>query len=156
MMMYTPRRTSPSCGPLGAPPYRQTEFMPRQRPNLTHSSWICVASSRVGAITSVVGPCRGSFRSCMMRRKAGTRKPSVLPDPVLATPTTSKPRIAGAQLAAWIGVGPVKPACVNCCRICGGNRADSYDVYGSGHPCESVTSFFLHQPVMSSLRAESS
>jgi len=36
--------------------------MPAARPNLSASSLIWTASSRVGAITSMVGPTRGSLR----------------------------------------------------------------------------------------------
>ena len=48
-----PRST---CGPLGTPPYTQTFLMPELAPNLSHSTLICNASSRVGATTSTIGP----------------------------------------------------------------------------------------------------
>eukprot|EP00961_Rhodomonas_salina_P140817 1895423-Rhodomonas_salina.2 len=68
------------------------------RPNFRASSWICVASSRVGASASSVGPWREFLcMLLMMWRKPGKRKPSVFPDPVLATPTTSRPCSAGGQ-----------------------------------------------------------
>lgn len=40
--------------------------MPEDFPNLSVSSLICTASSRVGASTSMVGPIRGSFLVALM------------------------------------------------------------------------------------------
>mmetsp|Transcript_36843 Transcript_36843/g.119844 ORF Transcript_36843/g.119844 Transcript_36843/m.119844 type:complete len:240 (-) Transcript_36843:394-1113(-) len=37
MISSAPRRSSASCPPLGAPPYRQTERMPEERPKRSHS-----------------------------------------------------------------------------------------------------------------------
>ncbi len=57
-------------------------LMPEERPNLSASSLIWTASSRVGASTSTVGPARGSLRVALMCSMPGSRKPHVLPEPV--------------------------------------------------------------------------
>ena len=41
---------------------------------------------------------------------SGHTKASVLPEPVFATPTTSRPASASGSTAAWIGVGRAYPA----------------------------------------------
>ena len=79
--------------------------MPAERPNLSASSLICTASSRVGASTSMLGPARGSVRVAMICRKPGSRKPQVLPLPVLAMATRSRPSSAIGHDCAWMGVG---------------------------------------------------
>mmetsp|Transcript_7839 Transcript_7839/g.12349 ORF Transcript_7839/g.12349 Transcript_7839/m.12349 type:complete len:268 (-) Transcript_7839:424-1227(-) len=110
--IWGPLRSSRSWFPLGAPPYRHTESMPMARPNLRHSSWIWVASSRVGERTTTVGPTGRSpledlLWMCMM---PGNRYPTVLPDPVLATEMMSYPCRAMGHDCAWIGVGFAYPA----------------------------------------------
>lgn len=155
--------------------------MPEEWPNLSASSLICTASSRVGASTSTVGPARGSCRGsstpdygcatpsqvrrsfqtavsapvehgaagvvmiavhrevlkirqgsaqqqepavcptlrvALMCSMPGSRKPQVLPDPVLAMATRSRPAIATGHACAWMGVGAEKPARL----ICGGEN----------------------------------
>jgi len=89
-------------------------LMPDDLPNLSASSLICTASSRVGASTSRVGPPRGSLRVAFMCSMPGSRKPHVLPDPVLAIDTISLPWQAMGQDWAWMGVGSAYPAL----RIC--------------------------------------
>ena len=79
-------------------------------------------------------PARGSGRSRMILRKAGTRKASVLPDPVFATPTTSAPRMARPHDAAWIGEGVGKPALPMGSMRVGGKLASSKVRNGSGAP----------------------
>mmetsp|Transcript_6456 Transcript_6456/g.13962 ORF Transcript_6456/g.13962 Transcript_6456/m.13962 type:complete len:250 (-) Transcript_6456:110-859(-) len=64
-----------------------------------------MASSRVGARTSMEGPLRRpSFFPTILRR-AGIAKASVLPLPVSAMPTTSRSAIRTGHAALWIGVG---------------------------------------------------
>ena len=79
--------------------------IPDDLPNLSASSLICTANSRVGAKTSRVGPMRGSFLVALMCRSPGRMKPQVLPLPVLAIETRSLPCIAIDQDCAWMGVG---------------------------------------------------
>ena len=99
MTRCTPLRRSRSWGPLGAPPYAHVLRKPPERPNLSASSLICTASSRVGASTHIVGPARGSLRVAAQCMKPGSRKPHVLPDPVLAMAMRSAPRSATGH--AW-------------------------------------------------------
>jgi len=55
-------------------------------------AWICVASSRVGDSTIMVGPAgRPWLARCWMCVMPGNRYPTVLPDPVLATEIRSYP-----------------------------------------------------------------
>lgn len=44
----------------------------------------------------------------------GRRKPQVLPEPVLAMATRSRPAMATGQDCAWMGVGLAKPARLIC------------------------------------------
>ena len=83
---------------------------PDDRPNLTTSSCICEASSRVGAKTNTVGPNIGLLWHLLKCIKAGIRYPSVFPDPVLAIATMSRFCSATGHVWAWIGVGFEKPA----------------------------------------------
>ena len=63
------------------------------------ATWI--ASSRVGASTSACGlNCFGSIRA-----RIGSAKAAVLPVPVWAWPSTSRPASSGGMVAAWIGEG---------------------------------------------------
>mmetsp|Transcript_9809 Transcript_9809/g.22873 ORF Transcript_9809/g.22873 Transcript_9809/m.22873 type:complete len:223 (+) Transcript_9809:1922-2590(+) len=79
-------------------------------PAARSTSKICSASSRVGETTSAPQPsclphfCRHSFSS------SGTTKASVLPEPVLAAPSTSRPASACGIAARWMSVSRVKPA----------------------------------------------
>eukprot|EP00965_Chrysotila_dentata_P229106 6196979-Pleurochrysis_carterae.AAC.5 len=90
----------------------------------------------------------------MIRKKAGTRNPSVFPDPVFAIPTTSRPRMAGAHEAAWMGDGEGKPARRISAMIEGGSCASSNVMNGGGVPGDSVTSFFANQPCTSTFHRD--
>lgn len=83
---------------------------PPDLPNLSASSLICTASSRVGARTVIVGPTRGSRLVAAQCMNPGSKKPHVFPDPVLAMEIKSDPRRATAHDWAWIGVGAEYPA----------------------------------------------
>jgi hypothetical protein len=77
--------------------------MREELPNLSHSFWICIASSRVGARTSMIGPSPRLNSGCaLMCTIPGSRNASVLPDPVSATPIMSRPESATGQPCAWI------------------------------------------------------
>mmetsp|Transcript_17086 Transcript_17086/g.59942 ORF Transcript_17086/g.59942 Transcript_17086/m.59942 type:complete len:257 (+) Transcript_17086:414-1184(+) len=72
---------------------------------------VCSASSRVGASTSTMGPLAlllSGFCAATCTR-AGSMNAIVLPLPVAAMPTTSRPLISAGQHCAWIGVGFSKP-----------------------------------------------
>jgi len=81
--------------------------------NTTHStsaesaSYICSASSHVGARTSTCGLLPAPLDE-RRRTSAGRPKASVLPLPVSAMPTTSFPESAGGYAQAWMGVGSLK------------------------------------------------
>mmetsp|Transcript_27753 Transcript_27753/g.60684 ORF Transcript_27753/g.60684 Transcript_27753/m.60684 type:complete len:223 (+) Transcript_27753:539-1207(+) len=95
------RRSAPflaafTCGGLGAPPKTAREVTLAHLPNLRLSASICVTSSRVGARTRAAGIELPSVRDAMTE-KAGSKYPSVLPLPVLATATRSAPLVATGQ-----------------------------------------------------------
>ena len=71
------------------------------------TSATCTASSRVGTSTRPSG-LRGSALS-VMRASIGTPKASVLPEPVLARPHTSRPCIASGTASVWIANGWANP-----------------------------------------------
>ena len=70
-------------------------------------SRICAASSRVGVTTSARVVRRG-FPS--RRCRIGSRNAAVLPLPVAAHASRSRPSSAGGMASAWIGVGRTKPS----------------------------------------------
>mmetsp|Transcript_28967 Transcript_28967/g.72244 ORF Transcript_28967/g.72244 Transcript_28967/m.72244 type:complete len:272 (-) Transcript_28967:13-828(-) len=88
-----------------------TLVSPMCAPASRHTASDCIASSRVGASTSTraspLAPCGGGEAQCII---AGRKKASVLPEPVSATPTTSRRAMITGQHAAWIGVGLSKAA----------------------------------------------
>mmetsp|Transcript_49705 Transcript_49705/g.106210 ORF Transcript_49705/g.106210 Transcript_49705/m.106210 type:complete len:269 (+) Transcript_49705:405-1211(+) len=98
-----------SCSCLRCPPKTHTVLQPKASASGRASSWICCASSRVGASTTPTGP--RSLRSVLLRvaasHSSGIKKPIVLPEPVWATPTTSRPASEMGSDCAWIGVGCV-------------------------------------------------
>ena len=81
---------------------------PRVRASRRNSTSIWTASSRVGArIRRAGGPCR---RSSIRRCRIGSAKAAVLPVPVWARPSTSRPSRTAGMVSAWIGRGESKPA----------------------------------------------
>ena len=105
---------------------------PPDLPNLSASSLICTASSRVGASTAMVGPTRGSRRVAAQCMNPGSRNPHVLPEPVLAIEIRSDPRRATAHDWAWIGVGAAYPARWISRMISGEKPTESKVCSGSG------------------------
>mmetsp|Transcript_3782 Transcript_3782/g.8296 ORF Transcript_3782/g.8296 Transcript_3782/m.8296 type:complete len:249 (-) Transcript_3782:402-1148(-) len=105
-----PRRRSSRCSFLEAPPYTPATATPHALENLRASVSVCWHSSRVGASTTPMGP---SFSSSSgwsrMCASIGRRNAAVLPDPVLAMPSTSLPLSAVGSAWHWIGVGAVYP-----------------------------------------------
>ena len=74
---------------------------------------IWTASSRVGeTMTAFAGELDGVWGvgAVVMERMQGTPKARVLPEPVSAMPTTSRPERRKGQAADWMGVGVLKPA----------------------------------------------
>lgn len=75
--------------------------------------WIWTASSRVGDTMTALATARRKAEERMavlIERMHGMPKASVLPEPVSATPMTSRPERRNGQAAAWMGVGDLKVA----------------------------------------------
>ena len=92
------------CCALSTPPNTAAQ---RTASSAESASYVCSASSRVGARTSARGPLPAPLDG-RRRASAGMPKASVLPLPVSAMPTTSFPESAGGHAQAWMGVGSLK------------------------------------------------
>ena len=95
-----------TCACMSAPPTTVVAYTRDERPSWSMVSWIWNASSRVGARTRPRGGPSGEPAS---RSTMGTTKAAVLPVPVWAQPSMSRPCRAGAMAFAWMGVGVTKP-----------------------------------------------
>ena len=92
---------------MSAPPTSVVAKTRRLRPSLAIVSWIWMASSLVGAR---IKP-RGWLSVVPASRSIiGITKAAVLPVPVCAHPSTSRPASPGGMAWAWMGVGSVNPA----------------------------------------------
>ncbi|OMH83980.1 hypothetical protein AX774_g2527, partial [Zancudomyces culisetae] len=108
-----PRLNSAIWSLIGAPPYALTVRIPSPFPKMRHSFPICIASSRVGVITTPIGPSPFLSSRCpLICLSIGNTKASVFPLPVLAIPITSRPISIAGIACAWIAVGFSKPALV--------------------------------------------
>jgi len=106
----TPRSRSRACGPFGAPPNTQVLRTYVEKPKSWATLCICWANSRVGARTKAMGPSpRVSLSWLLMWTIAGSIYANVLPEPVCAIPTISRPLIAMGHPCAWIEVGSLNP-----------------------------------------------
>ena len=105
-MRSTPLRNAVSCGFMPTPPYTAAAFRSVWRASASKSAMIWSASSRVGAMTNARVVPRGfAMSSCMI----GRRNAAVLPLPVAAHASRSRPFRAWGMASDWIGVGWVKP-----------------------------------------------
>ena len=78
----------------------------RSRPKVSNPAAICDTSSRVGASTRTRAPRAGAGRGSAARRwSSGSAKAAVLPVPVCAMPSMSRPCSSSGIAPAWIGVG---------------------------------------------------
>mmetsp|Transcript_71294 Transcript_71294/g.202178 ORF Transcript_71294/g.202178 Transcript_71294/m.202178 type:complete len:202 (-) Transcript_71294:840-1445(-) len=104
--MWAPFFRADSCSPIGPPPKAQTLTRPTALQKTAASRWICSASSLVGATAKTMGP-SPSARAGWSRtwRIAGRRYASVFPEPVCATPMTSRPHIMAGIACIWMGNG---------------------------------------------------
>src|SRR5580700_2895088 len=103
----TPLRMDCNCDPSPTPPITTVARTVLPAAILTKVSWICRASSRVGLSMTARTPERaGSLASRWMM---GRTNASVLPVPVCAVATTSRPASAGSMAWDWTGVGSLKP-----------------------------------------------
>ncbi len=92
------------------PPKTVTIFGLRKWPSAFASSWIWIASSRVGATASARGYGEGFARFVRARRaKIAIRKAAVLPVPVWAWAATSLPARRSGSVAACTGVARTNP-----------------------------------------------
>mmetsp|Transcript_56010 Transcript_56010/g.157883 ORF Transcript_56010/g.157883 Transcript_56010/m.157883 type:complete len:238 (+) Transcript_56010:2432-3145(+) len=121
---------SASCAPFGAPPYRHVARIPTEAPNVFASHSIWQASSRVGAITSTAGGPRKLSLLSMSLAKAGSRKASVFPEPVFATPIRSRPDVSTGHAYCWIAVGAGKPVATKADTTLGGKETSCQERHG--------------------------
>ena len=87
----------------------------------------------------------------MISWKPGTRKPSVLPEPVLATAITSRCAIAAGHDCAWMTDGFGKPALPMASMIGAGRLAASKLRKGGGEPPYTLQSLSFQNAATSSL-----
>mmetsp|Transcript_33874 Transcript_33874/g.102360 ORF Transcript_33874/g.102360 Transcript_33874/m.102360 type:complete len:208 (+) Transcript_33874:55-678(+) len=106
--------------------------MPATAPNCLASCSIWTANSRVGAMTSTAGGPRKSAPLSTRRANAGKRNAKVFPEPVLAMPIKSRPRVKSGQACLWIIVGDGNPAETNGARTRAGNSTFSHSFHGPG------------------------
>ena len=134
--MFILRRRSCSCL-RSLPPMTRPAEKVCCPPMLRSTSKICIASSRVGEITRAPRPSAFDHRCLYSCSSTGMRNASVLPDPVRAAPSTSRPRRAIGTASFWIGVMSRKPARFSPCRV-RGERGRSENARSSG-PSSSVS-----------------
>ena len=87
-----------------SPPISSAWVRLRCLPYLTKFSATCSASSRVGSRISERGM-RALARPLARMSSIGRVKPAVLPVPVWAQPSTSRPISTTGMACSWIGVG---------------------------------------------------
>ena len=100
---WTPRSSDCSCRKIGCPPYTGTTLTPSLRPYLKIASETCIASSRVGTRTRAVAV--GRPRPIVSECSNGRANAAVLPVPVAACPTRSRPSTRCGIVSRWTGVG---------------------------------------------------
>eukprot|EP00968_Pinguiococcus_pyrenoidosus_P011531 scaffold927_cov230-Pinguiococcus_pyrenoidosus.AAC.13 len=101
-----PRFSCAICSFTPAPPYTAATLKLKDLANLRASLAIWTASSRAGAMMRPMGPSPSSSgyvatwsRMC---RNMGRRKARVFPEPVLATPMTSRPLMMAGTACFWM------------------------------------------------------
>ncbi len=102
-----PRRRASRRGSAGPwPPRRRagTTLRPTPLAYLWIASATCIASSRVGTRTRPLVRPR-SWPSSAIRWSMGSAKAAVLPVPVAAWPSTSRPESSTGMASRWTGVG---------------------------------------------------
>mmetsp|Transcript_29605 Transcript_29605/g.104291 ORF Transcript_29605/g.104291 Transcript_29605/m.104291 type:complete len:240 (+) Transcript_29605:922-1641(+) len=102
---------------MSMPPTTQQHRRPMPRPKASNTSWICTASSRVGA--SATAKRREGWSSSLCRM--GSANAPVLPDPVSARPMTSRPAMPCGMASRWMAVGlvhlrPMQASTRDACR----------------------------------------
>ena len=139
-MTSTPLRSSEICGPIAAPPNTTPtrRFSARATDSSSSATWR--ASSRVGTSTRPRGcsAWRVEFDR-LSRVSIGSPNASVLPEPVWARPSTSRPASASATVRAWIGDGTVMPRVASMVTIDSGSPS-SPNVVASTAPSSTTAS----------------
>ena len=142
----TPRRIRSIWRPMDTPPYTVVTETSMERPRGSRTSATWTASSRVGTSTRP----RGAFSRRQVRRvvprrsppgppwrwlasraRAGRPKASVLPDPVWALPSTSRPLRASGSARDWMANGAWMP-CSARILTSGAGIPRAANVVGSG------------------------
>ena len=106
--MSTPFSNASIWSSRDAPPYTGKMTRSHSLPIGCNTSATCNASSRVGTKTRPRGARTRAYLSA--HANIGTPNASVLPEPVLARPQTSNPRIATGMASVWMAKGAEKPA----------------------------------------------
>ena len=106
-----PRASALFCGPYETPPTTVTAVCPVRLAMARQTSSICWASSRVGVTTSMRGPQpteslpRRERFTCGSLSSVGSRKAAVLPVPVWAAASRSRPASTSGMERSCTGVG---------------------------------------------------
>ena len=121
--MSQPRSSSAICLSNLVPPTTMVARWPVWAHTTLATLSICCASSRVGVTTRAKGPrrlfvARSVPSSPAMRCSVGSVNAAVLPVPVWAEATTSRPSSTRGMAPAWTGVGSVKPSASTPASIC--------------------------------------
>ena len=101
MMMWGLRARAMACVIMSTPPTITAVLMPMEAPNASNCSAIWKASSRVGASTREKRRAGAASSACRM----GMAKAPVLPEPVSASPITSRPASVAGRDSAWMREG---------------------------------------------------
>mmetsp|Transcript_8333 Transcript_8333/g.25820 ORF Transcript_8333/g.25820 Transcript_8333/m.25820 type:complete len:257 (+) Transcript_8333:1221-1991(+) len=136
-MSSTPSRRRKAWSSIEEPPTTVQERIDVNLASLPISWWICVASSRVGAITRPSGPSSARFAmraagSSETHWIIGMAKAAVFPEPVSATPMTSRRSRPTGTAWRWIGDGSLKPSSVMARRSSAQRPASSQLRKGGG------------------------
>eukprot|EP00967_Tisochrysis_lutea_P069144 scaffold90789_cov30-Tisochrysis_lutea.AAC.3 len=117
---------------MSTPPTTTATLTPIMEPRASSCSPICRASSRVGETMSPKSGC--GFSSSWL--STGSPKAAVLPEPVSASPITSRPCSAHGIASHWIAEGFLKPILWQASQS-GGARPRSSKLFGaaSAAPC---------------------
>mmetsp|Transcript_65645 Transcript_65645/g.161624 ORF Transcript_65645/g.161624 Transcript_65645/m.161624 type:complete len:204 (-) Transcript_65645:93-704(-) len=105
----TPFLSAARCSCLGTPPNTHTVETPMGCPAFSSTVALCIASSLVGATTSMTGVLLFVSPSLLMCVNPGSPNARVFPDPVSAMPTRSLPLRQTGQHCAWMAVGLANP-----------------------------------------------
>ena len=128
----TPRFNASICLPYGAPPNTQQSFRPSASPSGRSASATCMASSRVGTSTRARGAFDIRIEPDVARRASiGRPKAIVLPPPVWARPSTSRPANASGIACDWIANGFSMPRLLSAITSAFGRPSSAKRAIGS-------------------------